>query len=93
MDSLTDEISTHSNILFSLTQPELIRHETLADLFEATAARVPEKCALIFGERRLSYIDPAYVIYTSGSTGKPKGIAISQRSICHFLRSENDVGD
>ncbi len=34
---------------------------------------------------------PAYVIYTSGSTGKPKGIAVSQRSICHFLRSENDV--
>ncbi|MEY2893552.1 MAG: hypothetical protein RJA98_3460 [Pseudomonadota bacterium] len=31
----------------------------------------------------------AYVIYTSGSTGKPKGIAISQGSICHFLRSEN----
>jgi non-ribosomal peptide synthetase-like protein len=31
----------------------------------------------------------AYVIYTSGSTGKPKGIAIAQRSICHFLRSEN----
>jgi non-ribosomal peptide synthetase-like protein len=35
--------------------------------------------------------DPAYVIYTSGSTGKPKGILISQRSICHFLRSENEV--
>ena len=35
--------------------------------------------------------DPAYVIYTSGSTGQPKGIAISQRSICHFLRSENAV--
>ncbi len=34
---------------------------------------------------------PAYVIYTSGSTGKPKGIAISQRSIAHFLRSENAV--
>ncbi len=33
--------------------------------------------------------DTAYVIYTSGSTGKPKGIAVSQRSICHFLRSEN----
>ncbi len=31
----------------------------------------------------------AYVIYTSGSTGKPKGIAITQCSICHFLRSEN----
>jgi non-ribosomal peptide synthetase-like protein len=35
--------------------------------------------------------DPAYVIYTSGSTGKPKGIAITQGSICHFLRSENAV--
>ena len=34
---------------------------------------------------------PAYVIYTSGSTGKPKGVPISQASICHFLRSENEV--
>ncbi|MDM0110923.1 amino acid adenylation domain-containing protein [Variovorax sp. J22R133] len=34
---------------------------------------------------------PAYVIYTSGSTGKPKGIAITQGSICHFLRSENEL--
>ncbi len=35
--------------------------------------------------------DPAYVIYTSGSTGQPKGILISHRSICHLLRSENEV--
>ncbi len=44
--------------------------------------------------RRRSKVDgdaPAYVIYTSGSTGKPKGILIDQRSICHFLRSENEV--
>jgi non-ribosomal peptide synthetase-like protein len=34
---------------------------------------------------------PAYVIYTSGSTGKPKGIMINQASICHFLRSENEI--
>jgi len=34
---------------------------------------------------------PAYVIYTSGSTGTPKGITITQRNICHFLRSENAV--
>jgi non-ribosomal peptide synthetase-like protein len=35
--------------------------------------------------------DPAYVIYTSGSTGTPKGIEISQRGICHLLRSENEI--
>jgi non-ribosomal peptide synthetase-like protein len=35
--------------------------------------------------------DPAYLIYTSGSTGAPKGIAVSHRSICHFLRSENEI--
>nr|WP_314362338.1 Pls/PosA family non-ribosomal peptide synthetase [uncultured Achromobacter sp.] len=34
---------------------------------------------------------PAYVIYTSGSTGKPKGVPITHASICHFLRSENEV--
>lgn len=46
------------------------------------------------GLRRREHVlptDPAYVIYTSGSTGKPKGITISQGSICHFLRSENEV--
>ncbi len=35
--------------------PDLIRNEVLADLFEATAARIPEKIALIFAERELSY--------------------------------------
>ncbi len=33
--------------------------------------------------------DPAYLIYTSGSTGVPKGIVITNRNICHYLRSAN----
>lgn len=39
-------------------------------------------------------IDPenyAYVLFTSGSTGKPKGIPITNRNICHLIRSENSV--
>lgn len=57
---------------------------------ESLLAPAPEGAAL----RRRGDVPgdaPAYVIYTSGSTGKPKGILIDQRSICHFLRSENEV--
>lgn len=55
---------------------------------ETAAAHQPETWL----RRRASESDyPAYVIYTSGSTGKPKGILVSQASICHFLRSENQV--
>lgn len=192
-----------SDIVSGPHRPELIRAEILADLFEATATRLPDQTALVFGDQTLSYAQlnaqadraasrlieggarpgrvvglwlprgiellvmqlaiaktgaawlpldadtpveriavclddadaagivsgaefaprlagigrpvwtaetlladgspatplrrreavqpehPAYVIYTSGSTGKPKGIAITQGSICHFLRSEN----
>ncbi len=35
--------------------------------------------------------DWAYVLYTSGSTGKPKGIPITQRQICHLVRSEQSI--
>ena len=191
-------------ILRGPNRPDLLRYETLPEIFEATAMRVPDKTALIFGEQRLSYAQlnaaadkvascliglgvqasqvaglwlprgpdllvaqlaiskagaawlpfdaetpaarievcladakspglltcraylpklegcahpiwiledllesantppvrrnvdftpdcTAYVIYTSGSTGIPKGIAVSHRSISHFLRSENEV--
>lgn len=48
-------LSSHTDILHGPTQPELIRKEVLADLLEATAARVPDQIALVFGERRVSY--------------------------------------
>src|SRR5215210_6989529 len=41
--------------------------------------------------RGLTPDHPAYMIYTSGSTGVPKGIVITNRNICHFLRSANEV--
>ena len=44
-----------SNFLRGEFRPELIRHEGLADIFEATAHRLPDKQALIFGDRELSY--------------------------------------
>jgi amino acid adenylation domain-containing protein len=46
--------SKHS-ILFGLNQTDLIRDEILADIFEATAERLPNQTALIFGESKLSY--------------------------------------
>ncbi|HWX03318.1 Pls/PosA family non-ribosomal peptide synthetase [Collimonas sp.] len=47
--------STHPDILHGAARAELIRDEVLADLLEATAARLPHQVALIFGERRLTY--------------------------------------
>ena len=38
-------------------RPDLLRQETLPELFEATAARCPDKTALIFGERQLTYAE------------------------------------
>ena len=55
----------------------------LEDLAESESSKVPRVAA--------KSSDAAYVIYTSGSTGQPKGIVISHRSICHFLRAENEM--
>src|SRR5580658_2515986 len=35
--------------------------------------------------------DLCYVIYTSGTTGRPKGVAISQASVCNFVRVAAEV--
>lgn len=55
----------------------------LEDCIPAPAAIVPKDTA--------QPADPAYAIYTSGTTGKPKGIVISQRNVCHYLRSGNEM--
>ena len=61
-------------------------------LWTSEALLEPQRDSAVLHQRGAVSPDaPAYVIYTSGSTGKPKGILITQRSICHFLRSENAV--
>jgi non-ribosomal peptide synthetase-like protein len=70
-------------LLGELTRPVWL----LEDLLEALVADAP----LLRRGADFTPDCPAYVIYTSGSTGKPKGISITQRSITHFLRSENEV--
>jgi non-ribosomal peptide synthetase component F len=63
-----------------------------AAVWTAEALLAPPAAGEVLARRGAVSPDvPAYVIYTSGSTGKPKGILITQRSICHFLRSENAV--
>ena len=47
--------ATPADILRGAVEPDLIRDEILADLFEATAARTPDQIALIFEHRQLSY--------------------------------------
>lgn len=84
----------------------LITDAPLIDLFNADSADIRQAVPYhiwpanrllqatdlpLLRRTQVSAADPAYVIYTSGSTGKPKGITITQRSICHFLRSENSV--
>lgn len=44
-------------ILHGPDRPDLLRHEVLADIFEVSAARVPNKTALIFGERHVTYAE------------------------------------
>ena len=47
--------SASLSILNGPEQPELLRGELLADIFEATARRLWSTAALVFGERSLSY--------------------------------------
>ncbi len=48
-------IAPQLSLLRGPNQPELIRNEVLADLFEATARRIPAQPALVCGARTLTY--------------------------------------
>ena len=52
---ITHSFETIASILIGSVQSELIRNETLADIFEATANVLPHQTALIFGTRKLCY--------------------------------------
>ena len=54
MSENTQQIAPESR-LSGPDSPEIIRSEVLADLFEASAARVPDKPALLFADRQLTY--------------------------------------
>ena len=45
----------NTSILLGEIKPEILKNETLADIFHATALRFPEKIALIFEEQTLTY--------------------------------------
>ena len=45
----------HPNIIWGRNDTAIFRVEVLADIFEATAARVPNQVALIFGRQTLTY--------------------------------------
>ena len=56
-DSSPVNSAIHPDILSGLIQSELIRVEVLADILEATAARIPHHVALMFADRQLTYQD------------------------------------
>ncbi|HEY8027843.1 MAG TPA: Pls/PosA family non-ribosomal peptide synthetase [Burkholderiaceae bacterium] len=47
----------HADILYGPHRPELRRDEVLADLLERSAARHPQRVALTFGARSLTYLE------------------------------------
>ncbi len=85
------DASAKALLISELFAPALqVQTGVSAQILTAQALRAPLPDGTVLQRRQGALPEhPAYVIYTSGSTGKPKGIAVTQGSICHFLRSEN----
>lgn len=50
-------LDANASILFGPVQDDLIVNETLADIFEVTAKRIPNQTAIIFENNKLSYAE------------------------------------
>jgi len=55
--SLLSSTQLNPQILYGTSNSDLIRHETLADLLEDTAHRMPEKVALEFQQQQITYAE------------------------------------
>ncbi|PUA16860.1 Pls/PosA family non-ribosomal peptide synthetase [Glaciimonas sp. PCH181] len=65
-------------ILLGPLQPELIRDEILAGILEATAKRVPQQIACIFGDRRITYQELNHAADTAASKLIEAGVHAGQ---------------
>ena len=46
-----------AGVLHGVVDPSLLRDELLSEIFEASAARTPERTAIVFEDRRVSYAE------------------------------------
>ncbi|MDH0031691.1 MULTISPECIES: delta-poly-L-ornithine synthetase PosA [unclassified Acinetobacter] len=94
MDTPADRMAVcleDANAVGMITSTEWYEHLEVVPQSKWTATELQRPQQQQVTLPKASPDQPAYIIYTSGSTGKPKGIVITQKNICHFLRSENSI--
>ena len=94
MDTPADRMAVcleDANAVVMITSDEWYEHLEVVPQSKWTATELQRPLQQQVTLPKASPDQPAYIIYTSGSTGKPKGIVITQKNICHFLRSENSI--
>lgn len=94
MDTPADRMAVcleDANAVGMITSDEWYEHLEVVPQSKWTATELQRPLQQQVTLPKASPDQPAYIIYTSGSTGKPKGIVITQKNICHFLRSENSI--